>query len=847
MTIWSFNTLIGDSNNQLLMSFIVDFTSCLRISLFVYSLWISVLPLGLSPEVIVDKPHLETSASHSDAIPFDCEPAFYQVNAFNGQSVLVKYDIEESIYDDIQFDTIAIIDGFELNSAGFNPLDNFIYCLTRSNHLIRIHADGTYLDLGELDIQGNTYVGDFTATGDFYILGFSENVYVTDVTTLEVNEIVLDDEFHPADWAYYGKDNSFYGVSSGFLYRYDISTGQVSTQDLAGTIMDVFVSAFMTQDGFLYVAGIGTYYLLEIELATLYVDWVAHLPFGNVEGSDGIACQLADTPFVPQIIARNDTICVDVDSTTTIDVLSNDLLFRTYFGSVEIIQTPMFGAVTKSSSRSLTYTATSFVRDSFVYSICSDDQSNILCDTATVILNPPIISELHKTICQRDTFEFRNQLFVEEGVYEIMFEGSRDECDSLIILALTIVEQDSSIISATICEGNTYDFGGQSYETTGRYRYNVDNLQGCDSLLILDLSVEPQDSLIISETICAGDTYDFGGQMYGVAGRYIHTNDNPLGCDSLMILELAVTPQDSSITSVTICEGDTYDFEGQTYSTAGEYRHIAGNSQGCDSLLILDLTVDQQDSLTMNVTICEGDTYDFGGETYSTSGQYRYTIGNPQGCDSLLILDLIVDQQDSLSMNVTICEGDTYDFGGQIYSNAGQYRYSADNSLGCDSLLILTLEVEQQESTTIHKTICIGDSIEINERIFANAGVYQISKANPQGCDSLITLDLKVEKENCIKIYVPNIFSTSQDIDNNRLTLYTNYTASIQNIDFTIYDRWGKLIWNSSNHIPNDTALGWDGSLNGSAIVAGVYVWTAVVDFENKERMLLSGNVLLLD
>ena len=97
------------------------------------------------------------------------------------------------------------------------------------------------------------------------------------------------------------------------------------------------------------------------------------------------------------------------------------------------------------------------------------------------------------------------------------------------------------------------------------------------------------------------------------------------------------------------------------------------------------------------------------------------------------------------------------------------------------------------------------------------------------------------------KIYVPNIFSTSQDTDNNRLTLYTNYTASIQNIDFTIYDRWGKLIWNGSNHIPNDTALGWDGSLNGSAIVAGVYVWTAVVDFENKEPMLLSGNVLLLD
>ena len=129
-----------------------------------------------------------SNVAMGDEIPFDCEDAFYQTITSNGQSALVKYNSLEASIFDIALDTIATFD-FEVNSAGFNPIDNYIYCLSISSDLIRLHADGSYTNLGNLDIASNTYVGDFTSSGEFYIRGTDSIAYVVDVNTLSLIHI----------------------------------------------------------------------------------------------------------------------------------------------------------------------------------------------------------------------------------------------------------------------------------------------------------------------------------------------------------------------------------------------------------------------------------------------------------------------------------------------------------------------------------------------------------------------------------------------------------------------------------------------------------------------------------
>jgi hypothetical protein len=62
------------------------------------------------------------------------------------------------------------------------------------------------------------------------------------------------------------------------------------------------------------------------------------------------------------------------------------------------------------------------------------------------------------------------------------------------------------------------------------------------------------------------------------------------------------------------------------------------SSEGCDSVVITDLVVTEIDTLFESVSLCEGETYDGWTET----GQYPVTYTSTEGCDSVVITDLVV-------------------------------------------------------------------------------------------------------------------------------------------------------------------------------------------------------------
>lgn len=88
-----------------------------------------------------------------------------------------------------------------------------------------------------------------------------------------------------------------------------------------------------------------------------------------------------------------------------------------------------------------------------------------------------------------------------------------------------------------------------------------------------------------------GSSYTISSASLSDAGVYRCHVSNSLDTVISDSLVLVVNAVDSTILNETICQGQSYSFDGQTYTTSGNYNKIETGSNGCDSIVLLNLTV----------------------------------------------------------------------------------------------------------------------------------------------------------------------------------------------------------------------------------------------------------------
>jgi len=100
-----------------------------------------------------------------------------------------------------------------------------------------------------------------------------------------------------------------------------------------------------------------------------------------------------------------------------------------------------------------------------------------------------------------------------------------------------------------------------------------------------------------------------------------------------------------SLTNITICPPSLpYIWNGQLYNSAGNYKVTLTNVAGCDSVANLILLVTSPPISRTNITISSYQfPYLWNGNNYLTAGSFNVTIPSPTlPCDSIAILDLYV-------------------------------------------------------------------------------------------------------------------------------------------------------------------------------------------------------------
>jgi len=131
---------------------------------------------------------------------------------------------------------------------------------------------------------------------------------------------------------------------------------------------------------------------------------------------------------------------------------------------------------------------------------------------------------------------------------------------------------------------------------TTTYIVTVSNAYGCtntDSASVMVIDNNPQ---TIYDTVCQGAGYSNYGftvssQETAEAGEIVRTYTiSAVDCESEITLILTVVPHDTVQIEQTASE--SFEWNGVTYDESGTYTQYFNNQDGCDSMVVLTLTID---------------------------------------------------------------------------------------------------------------------------------------------------------------------------------------------------------------------------------------------------------------
>ena len=150
----------------------------------------------------------------------------------------------------------------------------------------------------------------------------------------------------------------------------------------------------------------------------------------------------------------------------------------------------------------------------------------------------------------------------------------------------------------------------------------------------------------ISAEACDRYVWGSNGVEYTTSGIYLDTLQNAAMCDSIVELSLTINNSFADTLVVEACDSYTWAVNGIKYTGTGEYQKILTTAAGCDSIYVLNLTINPSVSVTQTHTACFEFLWDVNGKVYTTSGSYKDTLQTAQGCDSVITLDLTIEQVD---------------------------------------------------------------------------------------------------------------------------------------------------------------------------------------------------------
>jgi hypothetical protein len=215
------------------------------------------------------------------------------------------------------------------------------------------------------------------------------------------------------------------------------------------------------------------------------------------------------------------------------------------------------------------------------------------------------------------------------------------------------------------------------------------------------------------------------------------------------------------------------------------------NSQGCDSIITIQLTVHPVPTQTIQPTVCDSYTSPSGQYTWTQSGTYTDTLTSFTGCDSIITVQLTVHTSSVTSIQPTSCGPYTSPSGLYTWTQSGTYSDTLTSSTGCDSIIQVSLTIPQIDTwvTQTGATLLSSASsaayqwVDCGNNFTAVAGAtsQSFTPASNGQYAVIVTLNTCSDTSAC---YTVNTLGLPQEADAGNLHLYPNPA------DGLVYIQW---------------------------------------------------------
>ena len=338
-----------------------------------------------------------------------------------------------------------------------------------------------------------------------------------------------------------------------------------------------------------------------------------------------------------------------------------------------------------------------------------------------------------------------------EGAYQTMAGTYTDTvvggsgCATVITSILGFSNLLVNNVTTTICTGDTFIFNGTGIVNSGFYSDTITGSSGCDSILNLNLTVTPAPITNDTLTICPGDSAFLAGAFQTMGGIYTDTITTLAGCDSIANTLLVVNSAVATTYTVTLCNSDSVLINGSFVYSAGTYTNTYLSSFGCDSVVTVTVLQAFTTTSLQTITICEGDSAFLAGAWQTQVGQYTDSLTASNGCDSLAETILLISPTLYSTDTTFACFGDSAFINGSWYAQDTSFTSTLTASSGCDSIVGIVLQFLAPIASNQTASICPSDSILLGGAYQNQAGTYTDLYTSAFGCDSTVTTTLSIQ------------------------------------------------------------------------------------------------------
>lgn len=332
--------------------------------------------------------------------------------------------------------------------------------------------------------------------------------------------------------------------------------------------------------------------------------------------------------------------------------------------------------------------------------------------------------------------------------YYVEKEKNAEGCDSVVILSLNITKTVyGDTITANTCDSYAWLVTDEQpngiYEKSGIYSARlVSKVSNCDSVVTLNLTVRNSSSFDTTLYLCENQIAKLGDIV--LKGDSVITLANAEKCDSVINAKVVFNPvYDTTIVAAT-CDS-VYKWRGKIYRQTGLYTDsLKTIGCGCDSVVRLQLTMNQLPVVTVDTTVCG--RFVWNGKSYTHSASILDTFQSVTGCDSVVNVNLVVTEPTiaplaalELAANED-CKGDL-----GLDTHKPAYQYCDDNAkadywFSVDSIAWTHVDdnatVNVVNGDTIYWRVILSDSIGKIDSVTVSQSVTVVDKTAPEFVES---------------------------------------------------------------------------------------------------------------